>query len=109
MPGLHVRKGDQVKVLAGKDRGKTGKVLRVLPERGRAVVEGVAFIKRHTRPNPQRNVKGGIVERESPVHLSNLMVVCGECNKPVRVAHRLLEDGQRIRVCRKCGGSLDRR
>jgi large subunit ribosomal protein L24 len=101
-----VRKGDSVKVLSGKDRGKTGKVLRVLPARLRAVVEGVAFIKRHTRPNPQRNIKGGVVEREASVHVSNLMVVCGECGKPGRVAHKRLEDGQKIRVCRKCGGTL---
>ncbi len=107
MGGLHVRRGDTVKVLTGKDRGKTGKVLRVLPGRFRAIVEGVAFIKRHTRPNPQRNIKGGIVEREATVHASNLMVVCGECKKAVRVARRKLEDGRRIRVCRKCGGALD--
>jgi large subunit ribosomal protein L24 len=109
MAVLHVRKGDTVKVLTGKDRGKTGKVLVVLPDKGRVVVEGVAFIKRHTRPNPQRNIKGGIVEREASVHASNLMVVCGECSKPVRVAHRRLQDGQKVRVCRKCGGALDRR
>jgi large subunit ribosomal protein L24 len=106
---MHVRKGDTVRVLAGKDRGKTGKVLRVVPVKGRAVVEGVAFIRRHTRANPQRNIKGGIVEREASVHASNLILVCGECSKPVRVAYRRLEDGQKIRVCRKCGGTLDRR
>jgi large subunit ribosomal protein L24 len=109
MPGLHVRKGDSVRVLTGKDRGKTGRVLRVIPDKKRAVVEGVAFIKRHTRPNPQKNVKGGVVEREASVHVSNLMVVCADCDKPVRAAHKVLEDGQRVRVCRKCGGTLDRR
>lgn len=108
MSSLHLRRGDTVKVIAGKDRGKTGKVLRVNPGTARAVVEGVAFLKRHTRPNPQRNIKGGIVEREAPVHISNLMVVCGECDKPVRVAHKRLEDGSHLRSCRKCGGALDR-
>ncbi len=108
MPSLHLRRGDTVKVIAGKDRGKTGKVLRVNLGAARAVVEGVAFIKRHTRPNPQRNIKGGIVEREAPVHISNLMVVCGECDKPVRVAHKRLEDGRHLRSCRKCGGALDK-
>jgi large subunit ribosomal protein L24 len=108
MPSLRVRKGDTVKVIAGKDRGKTGKVLRVDPATTRVVVEGVAFIKRHTRPNPQRNIKGGIVEREAPVHISNLMVICSECDKPVRIARRRLEDGRHVRSCRKCGGTLDR-
>jgi len=108
MPRLHLRKGDTVKVSAGKDRGKIGKVLRTNPAAARAVVEGVAFLKRHTRPNPQKNIKGGIVEREAPVHISNLMVICGECDKPVRVAHKRLEDGRSLRSCRKCGGTLDR-
>ena len=108
MPGLRLRKGDTVKVIAGKDRGKTGKVLRVNSVTTRVVVEGIAFIKRHTRPNPQRNIKGGIVEREAPIHASNLMVVCGECDKPVRVTRRILEDGRRVRACRKCGGILDK-
>jgi large subunit ribosomal protein L24 len=108
MPALFLKKEDKVKVLAGKDRGKTGRVLRVIPGKGRAVVEGVGFVKRHTRPNPSKNVKGGIVERESSVHLSNLKVVCSECGEPTRVGHSILEDGKKVRVCKKCKGILDK-
>jgi large subunit ribosomal protein L24 len=105
---LHVKKNDQVLVLVGKDRGRTGRVLRILPSRGRAVVENVNVIRRHTRPNPQRNIKGGIVERESPLKISNLMVICRECSKPTRVGYSLLSDGNKVRVCRKCGGTIDK-
>jgi large subunit ribosomal protein L24 len=107
---LHVRKDDMVVVLAGK-RGQErprGKVLRVFPDKQRAIVEGVNFVKRHTKPNPSRNIKGGIVEREAPVHVSNLMVVCPECGKPTRVGRKAFED-RTHRVCRKCGGILDRK
>ena len=82
---LPIRKNDNVVVLAGRDRGKRGRVLRVLPDKTRVVVEGVNFVKRHTRPNPQRNVKGGIVERESSLHLSNVQLVCPECSRPTRI------------------------
>lgn len=105
---LHIKKNDQVIVLSGKSRNKQGKVLRVFPKRGRAVVENINFIKRHTRPNPQRNVKGGLVEREAPIPLSNLQVVCGECGKPTRVGVSVLSDGSRVRVCKKCGGTIDK-
>lgn len=105
---LHVKKDDEVLVLAGKDQGKRGKVLRVFPARNRAVVENINFIRRHTRPNPQRNIKGGIVEREAPVQLSKLMVVCRECSRPARVGFVILADGKKVRVCKKCGGTLDR-
>jgi large subunit ribosomal protein L24 len=108
MPGLFVKKEDKVRVIAGKDRGKTGRVLRVLPDKGRALVEGVAFVRRHTRPNPSKNIKGGIVERESSVHLSNLKVICPECGEPTRVGRSFLEDGKKVRVCRKCKGTLDK-
>ena len=88
---LHVRKNDQVEILSGKDRGKRGKVLRMIPNRRRAIVERVNMLKRHTRPNPQRNIKGGVVEREGSLDLSNLMVVCPECNKKTRVRHKVLD------------------
>ncbi len=104
---LHIKRDDQVKVIAGKDRGKTGKVRRVFPAENRAIVENVNFIKRHTRPNPQRNVKGGIVEREAPIHLSNLMVICRECGEPTRVGFSILSDGKKVRVCKSCGGTID--
>ena len=77
-------------------------------EKNRAIVQGVNFIKRHTRPNPQRGIKGGIAEREAPIHVSNLLVVCGECGKRTRIGHKLLGDGRKVRICRKCKGVLDR-
>ena len=77
-----LRRNDNVVVLSGKNRGKTGRVLRIMPSEGRAIVEGVNFVRKHTRPNPQKNIKGGILEREGPVDCSNLMIVCGECNRP---------------------------
>lgn len=105
---LHVKKNDQVKVLAGKDAGRTGRVLRVFPQRNRAIVENVNTVRRHTRPNPQRNVQGGIVERESPIHLSNLQVICPDCSRPSRVGYQELSDGKRVRVCKRCGATVDR-
>lgn len=103
-----VRKNDNVLVISGKDRGKRGRVLKVLPTRNRLVIEGVNFIKRHTRPNPQRNVKGGIVEREGSVHASNVQIVCPECGAPTRIGRQVLGDGRKIRVCRKCEGAVDK-
>jgi large subunit ribosomal protein L24 len=105
---MHLKKNDTVEVRSGKDKGKRGRVLSVDPRRGKAIVENVGYVKRHTRPNPQRNIKGGIVERESPVEASNLMVVCGECGKPTRVARKFLDDGTKVRICQKCSGILDR-
>jgi large subunit ribosomal protein L24 len=105
---LSIRKNDNVVVIAGRDRGKRGRVLQVMPVRFRVVVEGVNFIKRHTRPNPQRNVKGGIVEREASLAVSNVQLVCPECGVATRVGHRLLDDGRRVRVCRKCDGVVDK-
>ena len=105
---LHVRKNDQVKVLAGKDQGKTGRVLRVFPLRNRAIVENVNTVRRHTRPNPQKNIQGGVVEREGPIHLSNLQVICPECDQPVRVGIQFLSDGKKVRVCKSCSGTIDK-
>ena len=103
-----VRKNDNVAVMAGRDRGKRGRVLKVFPDRNRVVVEGVNFIKRHTRPNPRANVKGGIVEREASVHASNVQIVCPECGVPTRIGRQLLGDGRKVRVCRKCDGAVDK-
>jgi large subunit ribosomal protein L24 len=103
-----VRKNDTVIVIAGRDRGKRGRVLRVVPDQGRVIVEGVNFIKRHTRANPQKNIKGGIVERESPLSASNVQLVCPECSKPTRVGRQVVEDGRRVRVCVKCKGVVDK-
>ena len=104
----HVRKNDMVVVRAGKDRGKRGRVLRVLAEKNRVVVEGVNMIKRHTRPNPQKNVKGGIVEREAPIHASNVMLLDPDTNEPTRVGIKTLPDGRRVRIARKSGATVDK-
>ena len=103
-----VRKNDNVVVVTGKDRGKRGRVLKVLPDRNRLVVEGVNFVKRHTRPNPRQNVKGGIVEHEAALEASNVQIVCPECGAPTRIGRQLLGDGRKVRVCRKCDGVIDK-
>lgn len=106
--GLHIRRNDQVVVTSGKDRGKRGKVLRVIPSRERAVVERINMIKRHTKPNPNMNIKGGIVEREASINITNLMVICSECDRPTRSRHKLLADGRKVRVCHRCEGVIDK-
>ncbi len=103
-----VRRNDTVIVITGKNRGKRGRVLKLLPERNRVVVEGVNFIKRHTRPNPSRNIKGGVVESEASLHASNLQLVCPECGAQTRIGRRVLGDGRKVRICRKCEGVVDR-
>lgn len=101
-----LKKNDQVVVLSGRDKGKRGRVLTVNAEKGRALVENVNFVKRHTRANPQKNIKGGILEREASLPLSALMLVCKECNEPTRSASRV-EGGRRVRACKKCGAVQD--
>ena len=103
---LTIKKNDTVKVIAGRDRGKTGRVLSIDSAKKRLTVEHVMVIKRHTRANPQKNIKGGIVERESSVHVSNVMLVCPSCG-PTRPKAQELSDGKRSRACRKCGSTLD--
>ncbi len=103
-----IRRNDNVVVTTGKDRGKRGRVLKVLRDKNRLVVEGVNFINRHTKPNPQKNVKGGVVKREAPLHASNVQLVCPECGAQTRVGHKLLGDGRKVRICRKCQGVVDR-
>ncbi len=109
---IELRKNDTVKVIAGKDKGKQGRVLNVDSKTGKALVEGVQTVKRHTRPNPQRQIKGGIAERESPIHISNLMIVCPSCG-PSRIGHKVeVSSGgkaRRTRICRKCGAPLETR
>jgi large subunit ribosomal protein L24 len=105
---FRIRRNDTVLVLAGKSKGRTGRVLRVFRSEGRAIVEGVNFVRKHTKANPQKNIKGGILERESPVNASNLMIVCGECGKPSRIGHKILDDGAKVRTCRRCEGILDK-
>jgi len=103
-----IRRNDTVIVTTGKDSGKRGRVLKVLRDKNRVVVEGVNIIKRHTKPNPGRQIKGGVVEREAPVHASNVQVVCPECGKATRVGRRVLGDGRKVRICRKCEGVVDK-
>jgi large subunit ribosomal protein L24 len=105
---IRVKKDDLVVVISGKDAGKRGKVLEVLRDRGRVVVQGVGFIKRHTRPNPQRNIKGGIAEREAPIHASNVMIVAGDDDKRSRIGSKLLADGRKVRISRRTGEILDK-
>jgi large subunit ribosomal protein L24 len=105
--GLSIRKNDTVVVIAGREKGKRGKVLFVLPAKERVVVEHVNMIKRHQRPT-QKLRQGGIIEREGPLHVSNVMLVCGKCDKPTRVGVRVLADGHRARVCRRCAEIVDK-
>lgn len=107
MAHVHVRSGDQVLVIAGKDKGKKGKVVRVLPDKGRVVVEGINVVKKHRRPT--RNVmQGGIIEEAAPIDASNVMLVCRNCGKPARTGARFLEDGRKVKVCRRCREVVDR-
>ncbi len=103
-----IRKNDTVVVTSGRDRGKRGRVLRIIPDKNRLIVEGVNMIKRHTRPNPSKQVKGGIVEREASLHASNVQLVCPECGATTRIGRRMLEDGRKVRFCRKCEGVIDK-
>ena len=105
---IRLKKNDIVEVITGRDGGKRGKILAVLPEKGRVIVQGVNFIKRHTRPNPQRNIKGGIAEREAPIHVSNVMIVSPDDDKKTRIGSKLLPDGRRARIGRRGGEVLDK-
>ncbi len=101
-----VKKDDKVIVIAGKEKGKIGTVLKVDSEKGRAVVEKVNVVKKHARPGPQ-TAQGGIIEKEGPLNISNLMIVCNKCAEPTRIGMRRLEDGAKVRVCKKCGEPMD--
>ena len=105
---ISVRKGDNVRVMSGRDAGKNGRVLSINAKTNRVVVEHVAIVKRHTRPNPQKNIKGGIVEKEAPIRVSNIMVVCASCGKHTRIGHNILADGSKVRVCKRCNTTLDK-
>ena len=102
----HIKKDDKVKVIAGKDNGKIGKVLKVIRKENRVIVENINKVKRHVKPNMQ-NRSGGIIEKEAPIHLSNVMLMCSKCMKPVRVQMQILEDGKKVRVCQKCKENID--
>lgn len=103
---MQIRKNDSVIVIGGKERGKTGKVLRVVPDKDTVIIERLNIVKRHTKPRgPQQ--PGGIVEKEAAIHASNIMILCDKCNAPVRVGHKILADGKKIRICRRCNEALD--
>ncbi len=102
MKQFRIHKDDKVQVIAGKDKGKIGKVLKILRKHDRVLVEKVNLVKRHTRGNPYSGQQGGIVEKEAPIHVSNLAVVCDACAKPTRVGYKYTEDGNKVRFCKKC-------
>ena len=103
---MQIRKNDSVMVISGKERGKTGKVLRVNPKEDAVIIERVNVVKRHTKPRgPQQS--GGIIEKEASIPASNIMIMCDKCNAPVRIGRRVLADGNKVRVCRRCGEALD--
>lgn len=104
---VHVKKGDTVVVITGKDKDKRGKILQVLPRENRVIVEGVNIVKRHIRPRPGLT-QTGIVEKPAPIHASNVMVYCERCGAPRRARRKVLQDGQKVRVCVKCGESFDK-
>ena len=106
MKKVNVKKNDQVLVLAGRNRGVRGRVLRVMAGEGKAIVEHVNMIKRHTRPNPGKGVQGGILEKEGPIQISKVMVGCPECGEPSRLGRQRLDDGRGIRVCKSCGSNF---
>lgn len=103
---MKIRKNDTIQVIAGKDKGKKGKVRYAYPKEGRLLVDGVNFIKRHTRATKQIR-QAGIIEREAPISVSNVMLMCSRCNHPARVGFQILDDGRKVRVCRSCGEVID--
>ena len=105
---INVRKNDRVVVIAGKDKGKKGRVIEVQRGKHKVIVEGVNVVKRHNKANTRRGIQGGILERESAIDVSNVMVLCPHCGDPTRSAHQILEDGKRHRACKKCGAAIEK-
>lgn len=108
MNRVNLKKNDVVIVKKGRDKGKTGKILKVIPEKNRVVVEKVNFVKEFIRPDRSKNIQGGIMEREAPIQVSNLMIFCSECGQGVRTRKKTLKDGSKIRVCSKCETNLEK-
>jgi large subunit ribosomal protein L24 len=104
---LSIRHGDTVKVMTGRSKGKTGKVLSVNPLKHTVTVEHANIIKKHTRPNPSKNIRGGILDKEGPIHVSNVMLVCPGCGKHTRAGHTTLPDGTKVRICRRCDTTFE--
>jgi large subunit ribosomal protein L24 len=105
---ISIRKGDQVRIISGRDAGKNGRVLSVNPRKNTVIVEHANIIKRHTRPNPAKNIKGGIVEKEAAINVSNVQIVCASCGKHTRIGRHVLPDGTKVRSCKRCGNTLDK-
>ena len=105
---ISIRKGDQVRIINGRDAGKNGRVLSVNPRKNTVIVEHANIIKRHTRPNPAKNIKGGIVEKEAAINVSNVQIVCASCGKHTRIGKQVLPDGTKVRSCKRCGNTLDK-
>ncbi|MBO8158050.1 50S ribosomal protein L24 [Thermosyntropha sp.] len=103
---MRIKKGDNVMVITGKDAGKKGKVLRAFPKEGRVVVEGVNKVKKHQKPS-RAVPQGGILKIEAPIHVSNVMLICNKCNRPTRVGAKILDNKEKVRVCKKCGEIID--
>ncbi len=103
---IKIKKDDKVKIIAGKDKGKVGKVLKVIGKKNRLLIENINVVKRHTKPNAQ-NRQGGILESEAPIHWSNVMLMCSKCIEPVRVKTKTLDDGKKVRYCQKCSEIID--
>ena len=110
MANMKIKKGDQVRVISGKEAGKTAKVMRVDTEKGRVVLERLNVMKKHTKPNPKKNPQGGVIEREAPIDASNVMLVCPACKQPTRVGYRATDQGTKVRVCRRraCASDIDK-
>ncbi|MBW2222294.1 MAG: 50S ribosomal protein L24 [Deltaproteobacteria bacterium] len=103
---LHFKKDDQAIVIAGKEKGKSGKILSMISKKECVLIEKVNLVKRHSRPSA-KNRQGGIIEKEAPIHISNVMILCSKCNSPVRIGRKTLEDGKKVRYCKKCGEFID--
>ena len=108
MNKMLIKKNDTVVLTAGKDKGKTGKVLKVIPEKNRVVVEKLNFVKEFIRRDQSKNIQGGIMEKEGPIHVSNVQIYCSECAQGVRVRAKTLEDGSKVRICSKCDITIER-
>jgi large subunit ribosomal protein L24 len=104
--GLRIKKGDTALVLTGKNRGKSGRILSVLPDKQKVVIEGLNIVKKHMKPS-KKYTQGGIIEKEAPIHMSNVMLMCPKCNKPARIGNTILEGGKKVRTCRKCKEVID--
>ena len=104
--GLGIKKNDTVEVIAGREKGKRGRVLSVYPQKDRLLIEKINIIKRHMKPS-RKQTQGGIIEKEASIHMSNVMLICPKCNKPTRVGNSVLQDGRKLRMCKKCGEVVD--